>query len=58
MLQHEKPDDFVIATGEKRTVREFAQLAFKYAGMDIEWTGKGIDEKGIVYGDGKSRYRR
>lgn len=53
MLQHENPDDFVIATGEKRTVREFAQLAFKYARMDIEWTGKGIDEKGIDTATGR-----
>lgn len=47
ILQHHEPDDFVIATGETRTVREFAELAFKYAGIDIEWQGEGLDEKGI-----------
>ncbi|KAA0958674.1 GDP-mannose 4,6-dehydratase [Planococcus kocurii] len=47
ILQHETPEDFVIATGEMHTVREFATLAFKYAGIEIEWQGEGIDEKGI-----------
>jgi len=47
MLQHFEPDDFVIATGKTHTVREFATLAFKEAGMDIEWRGKGQKEKGI-----------
>ncbi|MBQ3764413.1 MAG: GDP-mannose 4,6-dehydratase, partial [Synergistaceae bacterium] len=47
MLQQEKPDDFVIATGETHSVREFAQLAFHEAGIDIEWRGEGLDEKGI-----------
>ncbi|TAA72295.1 GDP-mannose 4,6-dehydratase [Planococcus salinarum] len=47
MLQHDKPEDFVIATGEMHTVREFATLAFKEAGIEIEWQGSGIDEKGI-----------
>ncbi|MDE6834946.1 MAG: GDP-mannose 4,6-dehydratase [Ruminococcus sp.] len=47
MLQQDKPDDFVIATNETRTVREFAELAFRYAGIDIEWHGHGIDETGI-----------
>ena len=47
ILQHDTPDDFVIATGEQHSVREFATLAFKYAGIDVEWQGKGIDEKGI-----------
>jgi len=46
MLQHDKPEDFVIATGEMHTVREFVQLAFKHAGIDVEWTGTGVDEKG------------
>lgn len=48
ILQHEKPEDFVIATGVQHTVREFATLAFKYAGMELRWEGKGVDEKGIV----------
>lgn len=46
MLQQEKPDDYVIATGETHTVREFIENAFKYAGFDIMWSGEGIDEKG------------
>lgn len=47
ILQHETPEDFVIATGEMHTVREFATLAFKHAGIEVEWQGEGIDEKGI-----------
>lgn len=47
MLQHERPEDFVIATGEHHSVREFATLAFHYAGIELEWRGEGIDEKGI-----------
>lgn len=46
MLQQEKPEDFVIATGETHTVREFVELSFKEIGIDIEWKGYGIDEKG------------
>lgn len=53
ILQHHEPDDFVIATGETRTVREFAELAFKYAGIDIEWQGEGLDEKGMDKKTGK-----
>ena len=47
MLQQEKPEDFVIATGEQHTVREFCTLAFKYAGIELEWQGEGLAEKGI-----------
>lgn len=47
MLQADKPEDFVIATGVQHTVREFATLAFHYAGIDLKWEGEGIDEKGI-----------
>lgn len=47
MLQHEKPEDFVIATGEMHTVREFCTLAFKEGGIELRWEGKGVDEKGI-----------
>jgi len=47
ILQHDKPEDFVIATGEMHSVREFVELAFKYVGIEIEWSGKGIEEKGI-----------
>lgn len=46
MLQREMPDDYVIATGRTTTVREFVTLAFSYLGMDIEWSGKGVDEIG------------
>jgi GDPmannose 4,6-dehydratase len=47
MLQHDKPEDFVIATGKMHTVREFCTLAFREAGMELKWEGEGIDEKGI-----------
>ena len=47
MLQQEKPEDFVIATGEQHTVRDFVERAFKRVGKNIIWEGSGIDEKGI-----------
>ncbi|MFB7138933.1 GDP-mannose 4,6-dehydratase [Gottfriedia sp. NPDC056225] len=47
ILQHDKPEDFVIATGEMHSVREFATLAFKNAGIEVEWQGAGINEIGI-----------
>lgn len=53
MLQHDKPEDFVIATGETHTVREFTTLAFKEVGIEIEWIGSGIDEKGIDRDSGR-----
>lgn len=53
MLQHNKPEDFVIATGQNHSVREFTTLAFKEAGINIRWEGKGIDEKGIDAKTGK-----
>ena len=46
ILQQEKPEDFVIATGEQHSVRDFCQLAFHYAGIELEFKGEGIDEKG------------
>ena len=46
IMQHKEPDDFVIATGVQHTVREFTTLAFHYLGIELEWKGKGIDEKG------------
>ena len=46
ILQHDVPEDFVLATGELHSVREFCELTFKFLGIDIEWKGKGIDEKG------------
>ena len=53
ILQAKRPDDFVIATGVQHTVREFATLAFKNVGIDLEWKGSGIDEKGICKKTGK-----
>jgi GDPmannose 4,6-dehydratase len=47
ILQHSEPDDFVLATGETRSVREFAEAAFKHVGRRIIWRGAGVDEKGI-----------
>jgi len=47
MLQQDKPQDYVIATGETHTVREFVEVAFKEIDIDIKWQGKGINEKGI-----------
>ncbi len=47
ILQNDKPDDFVIATGEMHTVREFCELAFSEVGIDIRWEGEGNDEKGV-----------
>ncbi len=47
MLQHDTPEDFVIATGEMHTVREFCTLAFAHAGIELDWQGEGVDEKGI-----------
>jgi GDPmannose 4,6-dehydratase len=46
MLQQDSPDDFVVATGEQHSVREFCKLAFIEAGIDLEFSGKGVDEKG------------
>lgn len=54
MLQHEEPDDFVVATGESHSVREFVREAFTYAGFDLAWEGKGLEEKGIDTKTGKT----
>jgi len=53
MLQQDKPQDYVIASGETHTVREFVQVAFNEVGIDIRWQGKGIKEKGIDIKTGK-----
>ena len=53
ILQHPEPEDFVIATGEMHTVREFCTLAFAEAGIDIKWEGTGVDEKGIDKATGR-----
>lgn len=47
MLQHSSAEDFVIATGEMHSVREFCTLAFRYAGIELRWEGNGVDEKGV-----------
>lgn len=53
ILQHDKPEDFVIATGVQHSVREFCQLAFHYAGIELRFEGKGANEKGIDKATGK-----
>ncbi len=53
MLQQEHPDDYVIATGKKRTVRDFVNYSFNELGINLEWQGEGIDEKGIDTATGK-----
>ncbi len=54
MLQNNKPEVFVIATGEQHSMRDFATLAFKYAGIDLRWEGEGENEKGIDIATGKT----
>ena len=53
MLQQERPDDYVIATGQNHTVREFCELAFREAGISLRWEGEGQDEKGIDSATGR-----
>jgi len=53
MLQQDEPDDFVIATGEAHTVREFVDLAFRELDMELEWEGEGVNEKGTENGVGR-----
>lgn len=53
ILQQDRPDDYVIATGVQHTVREFCTLAFHYVGIELEWKGKGIEEKGYDKATGK-----
>ncbi|MBQ9691970.1 MAG: GDP-mannose 4,6-dehydratase [Clostridia bacterium] len=54
MLQQDAPDDYVIATGETRTVREFAHIAFAAAGIELEWNGSGLDETAKDKATGKT----
>jgi GDPmannose 4,6-dehydratase len=54
ILQHDVPEDFVLATGETHSVREFIELGFAEIGIKIEWQGKGVDEKGIDSATGKT----
>lgn len=53
MLQHSTPEDFVIATGEMHSVRQFTTLAFAHLGIDLEWKGTGVDEQGIDRATGR-----
>ncbi|MBQ3921958.1 MAG: GDP-mannose 4,6-dehydratase [Spirochaetales bacterium] len=53
ILQYKQPDDFVLATGETHSVREFVELAFKHLDIEIEWKGEGVDEKGYDKKTGK-----
>lgn len=57
MLQQEQADDYVIATNETRTVREFVEIAFLKAGIELEWSGKGVDEVGKDKATGKVRVK-
>ena len=54
MLQQDTPDDYVVATGETRTVREFAECAFRAVGIELEWQGEGVDTVGINKANGKT----
>lgn len=53
ILQHNEPDDFVLATGKTESVRKFVEMCFKNVDIEIEWKGKGIDEKGLCKKTGK-----
>jgi GDPmannose 4,6-dehydratase len=57
ILQADAPDDFVLATGETRSVREFVELAFAEVGRSIEWRGTGVDETGVDTKSGKTILR-
>ena len=57
ILQADAPDDFVLATGETRSVREFVELAFAEIGRGIEWRGKGVEETGVDRKTGKTVIR-
>lgn len=54
ILQHDKADDFVIATGEQHSVRDFCTLAFKYVGIELKWIGEGPEERGIDIDSGRT----
>ena len=57
MLQQPTPDDYVLATGESHTVRDFAERAFRYIGVEIGWRGEGVDEEGFDLKSGETRVR-
>jgi GDPmannose 4,6-dehydratase len=48
ILQHKKAEDFVLATGQTNTVKEFVELSFKHLGVELDWKGKGVNEKGVI----------
>ena len=48
MLQHDQAEDFLLATGETHTIREFCELAFREVGIELEWQGHGVNEKGVI----------
>jgi GDPmannose 4,6-dehydratase len=58
ILQHDKPDDWVIATGKTTTVRDFVKMAFEYVGIKLRFEGEGIDEKGIIDSVDKERFEQ
>jgi len=53
MLQQNEPDDYVLATQEQHSVREFVELAFGYCGIELDWQGSGLDEKGVDKSKGR-----
>jgi GDPmannose 4,6-dehydratase len=53
ILQQDEPDDYVLATGESHSVREFVEHAFRHTGVDIEWRGTGLEEQGVDAGNGR-----
>ncbi|MCB1467995.1 MAG: GDP-mannose 4,6-dehydratase, partial [Rhizobiaceae bacterium] len=57
ILQQDAPDDYVLATGETRSVREFVEIAFDHVGRKIEWRGGGVDELGVDVADGRTLVR-
>jgi GDPmannose 4,6-dehydratase len=54
MMQADEPDDFVLATNKKISVKRFIELSFKEVGIELEWKGNGVDEKGINKANGKA----
>ena len=54
MLQQDQPDDYVLASGEAHSIREFCEIAFTQLGFDLEWRGKGVDETGVDKASGKT----
>jgi GDPmannose 4,6-dehydratase len=57
MLQQPAPDDYVLATGQSQTVRDFAERAFRYIGVELGWRGEGVDEEGFDTKSGETRVR-